>query len=125
MEAYTYIGSDLHNGHCPACKKHCVPPAGKLLVQGQTTWQSPNGLGRLWVYTYDERGRPFEFEVSVLNTVGKLTGIKMDGIQVDPNRFVSLLGLPEVIVEEITAAGVTEIQEPDKAYSNRSKDRSA
>ena len=107
--AYGYIGEGLHPAQCPACGSPCVAPAGHLTVRDSSTWKSANGLSKVWIRTVDERGRPFEFEFAAHRGRGKLVGLKVDGIEVDPSSDETLTQIPAVVREELVDLGITEL----------------
>ncbi|WP_138005358.1 hypothetical protein [Halalkalirubrum salinum] len=106
MTTYGYIGDGPHPGSCPECGSRCVPPAGELIIRGNTTWRAPNGLATARVYAYDECGRPFEFELSAHNDRGTLTGVKIDGIEVPPALFQRYLRVPDSVHRTCASLGI-------------------
>jgi hypothetical protein len=109
-EEYGYIGESLPPGECPACESRCVPPAGALEVQDSTHWESANGLSKLWLRAEDARSRSFEFEITAHESHGRLTDIKIDGIEVDPNSTDAFDRLPREIESEIERTGIESVE---------------
>ncbi|CAI49598.1 uncharacterized protein NP_3014A [Natronomonas pharaonis DSM 2160] len=114
---YGYVGAMPHPGQCPACDSPCVPPAGTLTVTDSLRWESANGLAKVWIRTLDERDRPFEFEIAANGSRGKLAGLKIDGIKIDPNAATALERLPEAVADEIDELGITELDTATREVS--------
>jgi ribosomal protein S27E len=106
---YGYIGEGPHPARCPACGSPCVAPAGGLDVQDRSTWESANGLSKVWIRAVDERERPFEFEFAAHRSRGKLVELKADGISIDPASDETLEEIPSVVRSELVDLGVTEL----------------
>jgi hypothetical protein len=105
---YSYVGSDVHPGRCPECDSPCVPPAGRLTVEGCRSWESANGLSKIWIQARDDQGRTFEYEVAANDDRGALAGLAIDGIRLDLPH-TELGGIPPEIDETLAQFGVTEL----------------
>jgi len=113
---YEYIGSSPHLGRCQACGSRCVPPAGDLTLDDWSHWESPNGLQKVWLQATDERTRSFEFEIVAHNTIGKITGLKIDGTRiVGPfEEGDSLFQIPVSITNAVAQLGISELDSASK-----------
>lgn len=109
---YEYIGSAPHLGQCEACGSRCVPPAGELTLEDWSHWESPTGLQKIWLRATDDRDRPFEFEIAAHDAIGKVTGVKIDGIQLAgaPENDEPLLRLSDSITNVLRQLGITKIE---------------
>ena len=107
---YGYIGSQPHSGQCPACDSYCVSPAGELMVTDLKQWHNATGLSKLWVYTMDEQGRQFTFEIVANDGRGKLVSVIVEGLALDPACEISLQRFPDVVSDAVAACGVPKLE---------------
>jgi len=100
---YGYIGTDPHQGSCPACGSTSVTPAGNTEVVDTDVWESANGLSAIHVTAVDAHSRRFEFEIAARRGRGSLVCLTIDGMRVPADPIWSV---PPSVATTVTAYGI-------------------
>jgi len=100
---YGYIGTDPHQGSCPACGSTSVTPAGNTEVVDTDVWESANGLSAIHVTAVDAHSRRFEFEIAARRGRGSLVRLTIDGRRVPTDAAWSV---PPSVATTVTAYGI-------------------